>query len=290
MKFCNKNYNLMFVTVPLALIAPAAMGQHFPGRPAQHQPPVYVYCYSSGQKLYFSNIFTLPANQVRSAGNAFTDFLKGQYGSATASGVSCTPNNTEQLAKDGKERIRTAFLRAQDQNHQTGSVIETAWTYPGAVAPGAATPAPATTPPPAAPPQPAPAARPPSPVAATAGSSDATAITGVYVGTYKCSGQNRDLQLSVHGESDGTLSATFSFRPKPNGDFASFKMAGQYNGDKKHVTLQPVSWETAAPPGFVMVGLDGSYIPASHMLSGVIHYGSCSGFSTTLDTSQSPKF
>lgn len=290
---------LIFTMMPLLGGEWLAMAQHFPGRPAQHAPTVYVYCYASTEKLYLSNIFALGANRVMGAGNAFTDFLKGHYSFSRPPGVSCTPNNTTQLAQDGKERTRTYFLRSLDQNHQTGSVIETHWTYPGSAEPATASP-PSPSPTATAPaPQSTPAAPVPQPPAVaqaqTAGSiasseSDASIVTGVYGGYYRCGAQNRDLKLSVRGERDGTLSALFSFRPTPKGNFASFRMSGLYNTGKKHITLEPIRWETAAPGGFVMVSLAGTYIPAEHKIGGVIQYGNCGGFVVTLDRSQSPDF
>jgi hypothetical protein len=279
---------LIFMILPLAGGESFGMAQNFPGRPVQHRPTVYLYCYASTERLYMSNIFPLGGSDVMRARNAFMEFLKAHY--STAAGVSCTPNNTEQLAQEGKERIKTAFLRAQDQNHQTGSVIETAWTYSGSAEPASTSPAPPPPAPAASAPQPAPVAQTQSASPIVSSGSDGRVVTGVYVGHYKCAGQNRDLKLSVRGEPDGMLSAIFSFRPAPNSSFASFRMAGRYNSDKKHVTLEPVRWETAAPPGFVMVGLAGTYTVASHTLNGVINYGSCGAFSATLDKSQSPEF
>jgi hypothetical protein len=271
--------------VPLAGGEPLGMAQHLPGRPAQHLPTVHVYCYTSTEELYLSNIFSIPGGEVMLARNAFMEFLKDRYNLSMA--VSCTPNNTEQSAQDGRNSIETFFLRAQDQNHKTGSVSETGWRYSGSAEPGT----PSSTSPPPAPavsrPQPAPGVQTRSAGPIVSSDSDATVVTGVYVGSYKCGTKNEDLKLSVRGERDGTLSAMFSFRPAGSGNFTSFRMAGQYSA-KRHVTLEPLKGQTAAPQGFASVSAN--YIVKSHALGGVIRYDSCGAFSATLDTSQSPEF
>jgi hypothetical protein len=194
---------LMLMIVPLAGGESLGMAQHLPGRPAQHLPTVYVFCYASTEKLYVSNIFPLGSSEVMRTRNAFTEFLKGHYSFAMTPGVSCTPNNTEQFAQDGKERIKTSFLRAQDQNHQTGSVIETGWTYSGGAEPAGASPAPPPPAPAASGPQPAPAAQPavtPSKAApaSTSTSTDGAALTPESVaGVWTSGSDSIDLTVTV---------------------------------------------------------------------------------------------
>src|ERR1700693_1683355 len=84
----------------------------------------------------------------------------------------------------------------------------------------------------------------------TQAQSAATAINGVYNGTYTCAQGPRTLKLSLLAAGNGSLTGVFTFYlPPPSHTQAfSYSMSGTFDAASGKFKLTPVKWETP-PPG-----------------------------------------
>jgi hypothetical protein len=82
-------------------------------------------------------------------------------------------------------------------------------------------------------------------------------VQGTWTGTYTCPQGLTRLRLEIGGRGPESLRATFDFSGMPGTGNPSgrFTMRGSIDGS--HVTLKPGSW-LDQPPGYSMVGLDGT--------------------------------
>src|ERR1700732_4306684 len=89
--------------------------------------------------------------------------------------------------------------------------------------------------------------------------SAATAINGVYNGTYTCAIGPRTLKLSLLASGNGSLTGVFTFYlpPTSHTEAFSYSLNGMFDAAFGKFKLSPVKWETPPPGGYVMVGMDG---------------------------------
>jgi hypothetical protein len=120
---------------------------------------------------------------------------------------------------------------------------------------------------------------------------NATAITGVYNGSYRCARGPVNLKLTLVAPGDGSLAGVFTFDLPANSRTrtASYTLSGTYDAATGKFRLDPVEWEPPAPPGFVMVGVDGVFNFSAEQVSGKITggYGACTTFDATRNKAQS---
>ena len=115
--------------------------------------------------------------------------------------------------------------------------------------------------------------------------SAATAINGVYNGTYTCALGPRTLKLSLLASGNGSLTGVFTFYlpPTSHTQAFSYSMSGTLDAASGKFKLDPVKWEVPPPGGYAMVGMDGAFDPGTGQVSGKITYGSCGTFQATRD-------
>ncbi len=119
--------------------------------------------------------------------------------------------------------------------------------------------------------------------------SAATAINGVYNGTYTCALGPRTLKLSLLASGNGSLTGVFTFYlpPTSHTQAFSYSMSGTLDAASGKFKLDPVKWEVPPPGGYAMVGMDGAFDPGTGQVSGKITYGSCGTFQATRDQAAS---
>jgi hypothetical protein len=119
--------------------------------------------------------------------------------------------------------------------------------------------------------------------------SAATAINGVYNGTYTCAIGPRTLKLSLLASGNGSLTGVFTFYlpPTSHTEAFSYSLNGMFDAASGKFKLNPVKWETPPPGGYVMVGMDGAFDPGTGQVAGKITYGSCGAFQATRDQAAS---
>ncbi len=241
----------------LLLWAPIASGQGVPNaRNPRTEVTNYLFCVASysASQIYYSGAFVTTGQGLGPVPAAFVQFLKQKYsykGPGQFPGdIQCTGLHSVAEAQS----IERGYIDRDRQNKM--NVIETGWVYGSASAE----------------------------TAPAAGASDASRLTGVYLGKYRCNGGDRDLKLTVRGASNGSLTALFTFTAVRS--LASYSLAGRYDGATGQFKLEPDKWVGAAPSGYNMVGMDGAYDAASNKLSGKIASGSCGPFSVVRDNTQ----
>ena len=119
--------------------------------------------------------------------------------------------------------------------------------------------------------------------------SAATAINGVYNGTYMCAIGPRTLKLSLLASGNGSLTGVFTFYlpPTSHTEAFSYSLNGTFDAASGKFKLNPVKWETPPPGGYVMVGMDGAFDPGTGQVAGKITSGSCGAFQATRDQAES---
>jgi hypothetical protein len=119
--------------------------------------------------------------------------------------------------------------------------------------------------------------------------SAATAINGVYNGTYTCAIGPRTLKLSLLASGNGSLTGVFTFYlpPTSHAKAFSYTLNGTFDAASGKFKLNPVKWETPPPEGYSMVGMDGAFEPGTGQVVGRITYGTCGAFQATRDQSES---
>jgi hypothetical protein len=119
--------------------------------------------------------------------------------------------------------------------------------------------------------------------------SAATAINGVYNGTYTCAAGPRTLKLSLLAPGNGSLTGVFTFYlpPASHTEAFSYSLSGTLEAASGKFKLNPVKWDTPPPGGYVMVGMDGAFDPGTGQVTGKITNGSCGAFQATRDQAES---
>ncbi|HYL36046.1 MAG TPA: hypothetical protein VEV17_09055 [Bryobacteraceae bacterium] len=243
----------------LFLWAPIASGQ---GLPRANGPRTevtnYLFCVAgegaNQSTLYYSSDFVTTGQNIRPVQEAFLGFLRQRYSYRGNPAVEQPVQCTDVHSVEESRSVERIYINRDRQNKIM--VVETGWVYGSASAD----------------------------VAPAASSSDASKLTGVYLGKYRCSGGDNDLKLTVRGASNGSLTALFTFTAVRS--MASYSLAGRYDGVTGQFKLEPDKWVGAAPSGYNMVGMDGVYDAASNKLSGKIASGACGPFSVVRDNAQ----
>jgi hypothetical protein len=117
----------------------------------------------------------------------------------------------------------------------------------------------------------------------------ATAISGVYNGTYTCAIGPRTLKLSLLASANGTLTGIFTFYlpPTSHTQAFSYRLSGTVDPVSGKFKLNPVRWETRPPGNYVMVGMDGGFDAGTGQVTGKITLGNCGTFQATRDVAES---
>jgi len=107
----------------------------------------------------------------------------------------------------------------------------------------------------------------------------AASIAGTYSGRYQC-GRWNTVELKISESGGGRISGVFTFPLASMGmpGAASYALNGQYNDRSGRVLLQPHHWVGPQPPGFPMVGMDGTFDATSRRLSGKMMDFTCGAF------------
>lgn len=119
--------------------------------------------------------------------------------------------------------------------------------------------------------------------------SAATAINGVYNGSYTCALGPRALKLSLLASGKGSLTGVFTFYlpPTSHTQAFSYSMSGTFDAASGKFKLNPVKWEVPPPGSYSMVGMDGAFDPGTGQVAGRITNGSCGAFQATRDQAES---
>lgn len=107
----------------------------------------------------------------------------------------------------------------------------------------------------------------------------AAGITGNYSGRYQC-GRWNTLELKISESGGGRISAVFTFPLAGMGmpGAGSYELIGKYDARGGRFSLQPQRWVGPQPPGFPMVGMEGTFDGASQRLSGKMMDFTCGAF------------
>jgi hypothetical protein len=108
----------------------------------------------------------------------------------------------------------------------------------------------------------------------------ATAINGVYEGTYTCAQGPRTLKLTLQVGVNGSLTGIFTFYLPPisHARAFSYSLNGTYEAGSGRFTLNPIKWETTPPAGYSMVGMEGVFDSSSAKVTGRITTAMCGAF------------
>ena len=111
-------------------------------------------------------------------------------------------------------------------------------------------------------------------------SNSANTIEGDYVGTYSCAKGPTDLKLSLKAPEYGLLTGTLTFYlpPGSHNKAYTFSLNGHFDPKSGTFNLNPLKWETPAPPNYMMVPLKGAVDANAGKVSGVIDYSGCGRF------------
>jgi hypothetical protein len=114
-------------------------------------------------------------------------------------------------------------------------------------------------------------------------------IDGVYDGTYTCAQGPGTLKLSLAAGPGNSLTGLFTFYvpPRSHDRAYSYRLSGTYDAESGQFRLNPLAWETPPPPGYVMVGMDGTLDRGK--VAGKITFGTCGGFEATRVASKAAK-
>ena len=101
----------------------------------------------------------------------------------------------------------------------------------------------------------------------------AAAITGVYNGTYDCNPKSAKLKLSLVGAPDGSLTGIMTLDPPAYwGDSTAYSLKGRFGGgergEDRFDVIPGEALGPAAPRGYSIAEMQGSYDPGSDMISG----------------------
>jgi hypothetical protein len=117
----------------------------------------------------------------------------------------------------------------------------------------------------------------------------ATAINGVYNGTYTCAAGPRTVKLSLLASGSGSLTGLFTFYLPPNSHSQAYtySISGTFDGKSGKFKLSPVKWEVQPPLAYSMVGMDGAFDPNAGQVTGKIASPFCGAFQATRDLAES---
>jgi len=121
------------------------------------------------------------------------------------------------------------------------------------------------------------------------GQPSATAMTGVYIGTYTCNGGPSKLKVSLIGAPDDTLAGFFIIDLPHDGPRFTYKLTGRYAWGIHQFVLTSVAWGPEPPAEYTMARLTGKYNPGSDLLRGYVASSFCSDFWGERDKSESPE-
>ena len=242
----------VFLSLCIGLASAAA----FAGEASYNPPPSYYYCTSNPapKTRYYSLVFKVPGSGVayNQIATAFDQFLTQKY--AVKSNAVCFGRPDENAVRTdvGKEM---AQLRAVQW-----TITQTNWTYSGA--------------------SPLSPTAPMKPSTQAANSSPQKAINGVYVGTYTCAKGPTDMKLTLSAPEYGLLTATLTFYlpPGSRNKAYTYSLNGQFDPASGKFILNPLKWETPAPPNYLMSGLKGIFDPQGTKVSGIVDYTGCGRF------------
>jgi hypothetical protein len=100
--------------------------------------------------------------------------------------------------------------------------------------------------------------------------SKSAGVAGEWAGKYSCAQGITALRLIVAPGQGQTITATFDFGPLPENPEVpkgAYRMVGTYDPATRHMKLTGVKW-IKAPPGYVMVGLDGHMTQSGDTIAG----------------------
>lgn len=226
----------------------------FAGEAAYNPPPSYYYCTSNPapKTRYYSMVFKVPGKGVayEQITTLFDQFLAQKYGIKSTPTCFGRPDENAVRTDLGKEMAQLKAVQ--------WAIIQTTWTYNGAAA---------LSPAPVKPAQPA-------------DSNPQKAINGVYVGTYTCAKGPTDMKLTLSAPEYGLLTATLTFYlpPGSRNKAYTYSLNGQFDPASGKFNLNPLKWETPAPPNYLMSGLKGIFDPQATKVSGIVDYTGCGRF------------
>lgn len=245
---------LLFLCVVSA--ASAAMA----GEGAYNPPPSYYYCTSdpAAHTRYYSEMFKVSWKDAdgRKMSDSFQQFLSQKYGVKSTAACFGDPEQSK-----AQYRIKQ---QVEQLHISKWTLVQTKWTYNGAPSEGIAVEASSSNP-------------------ASPGSSSASsknAIEGVYTGTYVCAKGPTDLKLTLKAPEYGLLTGTFTFfvPPGTHNKAYTFSMNGHFDPASGKFNLNPLKWEGAEPPNYLMVGLTGAVDAKAGKVAGVVNYTGCGRF------------
>jgi hypothetical protein len=274
---------LILVLLPLACVRSAS--PEAPGGDAGYSPPPsFYYCMAnpSPKTEYFSGLFpVLASTAYNSISTAFKEFVTSKYGNA--GNVACFGDPDQQKALKKMQQMSKPI--------PGNKVVETGWTYKPA--PGENN-VPSYNPHGSSQPLPSynPHGNPTSSAHSNAQegtashphseseSNPASAINGVYTGTYACAKGPIDLKLTLNAPEYGLLTATFTFYLPPGSHTRAytFSLNGHFDPKSGSFNLNPMKWEGPEPPNYMMVGLKGAVDTQAGKVSGIIDYAGCGRF------------
>lgn len=116
-------------------------------------------------------------------------------------------------------------------------------------------------------------------------------LTGVYDGTYQCPespSKTMNLKLAIVASDDGSARGRFTFSQPQSvgGATGSFNLRGHYDASTRKFKLDPQNWNPPVPPGFPLLGVDGSVDAHGNKISGRLT-GGCSTFQATRNEAES---
>lgn len=115
-----------------------------------------------------------------------------------------------------------------------------------------------------------------------------TNLTGVYEGTYECASGTINLKLAIVASDDGSARGRFTFsQPQASGGASgSFNLRGHYDASTGKFKLDPQNWNPPVPPGFPLLGVEGSLDVHTNKISGNLT-GACTTFQATRNEAES---
>jgi hypothetical protein len=241
----------------IACLASAALA----GEASYNPPPSYYYCTSepAANTRYYSAMFKVPWRGIdyKQMSNSFGQFLAQKYGVKSAAVCFGDPNQAE-----AQHRVRQTV---EQLKMSKWTLVQTKWTYNGAPSEGQAIDDSTSN-------------RPSLP--ANAAASPKNSIDGDYVGTYTCAKGPTDLKLTLKAPEYGLLTGTFTFYLPPGSHTKAytFSLNGHFDPKSGSFNLNPLKWETPAPPNYMMVGLKGAVDANAGRVSGVVDYTGCGRF------------
>lgn len=252
----------------ISLSAATALAGESPYTP----PPAHYYCMSNPDPKteYVSALFSVPGStSYQSISKAFTEFITGKYGKTGNIACFGDPDKTKALKQ----------LQQMSKQASGHTVVQTGWVYKAAASSNAANSnyhgasqdlnaQPETQGTSGSGPPPAPTPNAPS------------AVNGVYTGTYVCAKGPTDLKLTLNSPEYGLLTGTFTFYVPPgtHNKAYTFSMNGHFDPASGKFNLNPLKWEGAVPPNYLMVRLKGAVDAKAGKVEGIVDYSGCGRF------------